>query len=484
MTLEQYLYKMRVSTSRLLNMKIGWTIFFAVIVLLWTLVLFNSLLVNLEGKEILVDEVDISFFTYPLLAFNLVFVITGMFILGFFLFAFPKAIERQKLAKEILSKKSVHRDAFHPNGNISDILCSIIIPAHNEEKVIKETITQALLQTHSNIEIIVICHNCTDKTLARCKEAADPKVFAYELNTKNSGKGIALNYGVILARGNYILVLDGDGKLNRTFVEDILPMFEQGNFAAVQGRYIPSNREYNLLTRLLGLEGDLWSSPFMTIRSVIENRTPLGGTGYIIRKSALISVGGFRNHLVDDYELTFRLLRNKFRIGFAPLSINYDEKPPALNMMFNQRGRWLRGFLNLLKQRVAEPRDFLGNLFWVNPLGSFINLIMLSIMAFSSLHQLLFHFYPFSFAYIPFNYWLILMGVNFVLSAAVLVRLYGWTGLKYSILLPIYAMFTNYYLVVGIKSFFIKSWGETKTEHGFRIMEELITQMPIMKSIK
>jgi len=461
----------------------GWTVFFAVIIILWSLVLYNSLLVNLEGKEILVDQVDISFFTYPLLAFNLVFMVIGLFILGFFLFAYPKAIERQKLAKET-SAKSIHRDAFQLKSTVSDLLCSIIIPAHNEEKVIKETISECLLQTHSNIEIIVICHNCTDRTFARCKEETDPRVFAYELHTKSSGKGIALNYGVILARGSYVLVLDGDGKLNKTFIDDILPMFEQDKFAAVQGRYIPSNREYNLLTRLLGLEGDLWSSPFMTIRSVLDNRTPLGGTGYIIKKNALIAVGGFRNHLVDDYELTFRLLRNKYRIGFAPLSINYDEKPPTLNIMFNQRGRWVKGFLNLLKQRVAEPRDFLGNLFWVNPLTSFVNLITLSIMAYSSLHQLFFHFYPFSFAYISFNFWLILMGLNFVLSAAVLVRLYGRTGFKYSILLPIYAMFTNYYLVAGIKSFFIKSWGESKTEHGFKITEELTTQLPIMKSIK
>lgn len=474
---------MRVDTSNLLNMNIRWTSLLAAIIILWLLVLYNSLLVNLEGKEILVDEVDISFVTYPLLAFNLVFVVTGLFILVFFLFAYPKAIKRQKLEKENYSKL-IHRDAFQPKNTISDLMCSIIIPAHNEEKVIKETISECLLQTHSNIEIIVICHNCTDRTFARCKEETDPRVFAYELNTKSSGKGIALNYGVILSRGNHLLVLDADGRLNKTFIDDMLPMFQEANFAAVQGRYVPSNREYNLLTRLLGLEGDLWSSPFMTMRSVLENRTPLGGTGYMIKKDVLLSVGGFRNHLVDDYELTFRLLRNKYRIGFAPLSINYDEKPPTLNIMYNQRGRWVRGFINLLKQRVAEPRDFLGNLFWVNPLTSFVNLIMLSIMGFSSLHQLFFHFYPFSFAYIPFNFWLILMGLNFVLSAAVLVRLYGRTGFKYSILLPVYAIFTNYYLVVGIKSFFIKSWGESKTEHGFRITEEFVTQLPIMKSIK
>ena len=464
-------------------MNLGWTVFFFIIILLWSLVLFSSLWLNLEGKEILVDQLDISFITYPLLAFNLVFVIVGLFVLGFFQIVYPKSIQKQNQAKESVVR-SIHRDAFHQGDTISNFLCSIIIPAHNEEKVIRETISQCLSQTHSNVEIIIICHNCTDRTYAISKQETDPRVAVYELDTKNSGKGLALNYGTILARGNHLLILDGDGKLNKTFIDDMLPMFEKGNFAAVQCRYVPSNREYNLITRLLSLEGDLWSSPFMSIRSVFENRTPLGGTGYIIKKDVLLKIGGFRNHLVDDYELTFRLLRNKYRIGYAPLSINYDEKPPSLSIMFNQRGRWLRGFLNLLKQRVAEPKDFLGNLFWLNPLTSFVNLLTLSIMAFSSIHQLIFHYYPFKFSYIPFNLWLYLIGLNFVLSTAVLVRLYGWKGFKYASLLPVYLMFSNYYLVVGIKSFFIKSWEKSKTEHGFRITEEISSYAPIMKSIK
>ena len=127
----------------------------------------------------------------------------------------------------------------------------------------------------------------------------------------------------------------------------------------------------------------------MTARSIFGKRCPLGGTGYIIRKDALENVGLFANHLVDDFELTFRLLRNNYKIAFAPLSVDYDEKPPTLDIMFRQRSRWAKGFLNLLKGRITEPSDLLGHLSWLWPIATIASLVMLMIPVFiNSLHAL------------------------------------------------------------------------------------------------
>ena len=97
---------------------------------------------------------------------------------------------------------------------------------------------------------------------------------AFELNTKESGKGIALNFGLEKASGNLIMILDGDGILSNDFVEKALPLFED-KYAAVQGRYIPSNRDYSLITKLLSIEGDLWSTPYMTALEVFLKRDVL-----------------------------------------------------------------------------------------------------------------------------------------------------------------------------------------------------------------
>src|SRR4029077_6855585 len=97
-------------------------------------------------------------------------------------------------------------------------LCSIIIAARNEDSVIRTTVTDCLKQTYRNIEVIVVCHNCNDNTYEEAKKVYDKRVYALDYQTKEAGKGIALNYGVEQSKGKYILILDADGLLTDDFI--------------------------------------------------------------------------------------------------------------------------------------------------------------------------------------------------------------------------------------------------------------------------
>jgi cellulose synthase/poly-beta-1,6-N-acetylglucosamine synthase-like glycosyltransferase len=433
----------------------AWIAFFFAIIALWVLVLTSTIYPWINGIEILVNtEVDLLYFTLPILGFNLIYVFMLIVIFAVYLATYGSVRKYQMKMK----KKAAAA------GGKSD-LCSIVIPARNEESVIKRTVLNCLQQTYQNVEVIVVCHNCTDKTYEEAK-VEDSRVKVFDLRTKEAGKGIALNYGVEKASGKYILVLDSDGLLTRDFIENAVPLFDD-NYAAVQGRYIPSNRNFNFVTRMLAMEGDLWSTPFMTIRSHFGRRTPLGGTGYIVRKDILTKVGKFVNHLVDDYELTFRLLRSGYRIAFAPLSINYDEKPPTLTFMLRQRSRWGRGFMALLGRRIAERSDIIGNIYWLTPIAAIAGLVMLLIPAFAAVHYLVFDYYPYTYAYIPLNTWLVLIGVLCCLQTAVLVKEYGSRGFVYAGQILVLIPFSQYWFVSIIKAFTVKSWANTKTTHGF-----------------
>ena len=434
----------------------GWIAFFFVIIGLWALVLTSTIYPYFYGIEILVDtQVDLTYVTLPILGFNLVYVLMLIFIFAMYLGTYGKVRKYQTQMKKTASEK------FHTQTE----LCSIVIPARNEEGVIKRTILNCLQQTYQNIEVIVVAHNCSDKTVDEAK-VEDPRVKVFTLETKEAGKGIALNYGVSKSSGNYILVLDGDGLLTRDFIENALPLFDE-NYAAVQGRFIASNRNFNFITKMLAIEGDLWSTPFMSMRSHFGKRCPLGGTGYIVRKDILMKVGMFANHLVDDYELSFRLLRNGYRIAFAPLSVNYDEKPPTLSFMLRQRARWGRGFMGLLRTKVAEGSDIIGHIYWLNPIAAVSGLIMLLIPAIAAAHYLIFDYYPYTYTYIPFSIWLGLTGALFALQTAVLVREYGRRGLVYAAQIPALTPFSHYWFVSFMKAFTVKSWANTKTTHGF-----------------
>ncbi|HXG06659.1 MAG TPA: glycosyltransferase family 2 protein [Nitrososphaera sp.] len=433
-----------------------WISFFFIIIALWALVLTATLYPYVYGTEILVNtEVDLTYFTLPILGFNLIYVFMLILIFALYIVTYGRVRRYQLRMKENASQK------FRTQSEI----CSIIIPARNEESVIKRTVLNCLQQTYQNIEVIVVAHNCSDRTFEEAK-VEDPRVKVFRLDTKEAGKGIALNYAVAKSSGNYILVLDSDGLLTRDFIENALPLFDD-NYAAVQGRYIASNRNYNFVTRMLALEGDLWSTPFMTMRSHFGRRTPLGGTGYIVRKDILTNVGMFANHLVDDYELTFRLLRKGYRIAFAPLSINYDEKPPTLSFMFRQRARWGKGFIDLLGMRVAEGPDIIGHIYWLNPLAAICGLVMLMVPAFAAIHYLIYDYYPYIYTYIPLSIWFVLTGVLFALQTVVLLRQYGRRGLVYSAQIPALTPFSHYWFVSFLKAFTIKSWANTKTMHGF-----------------
>lgn len=344
-------------------------------------------------------------------------------------------------------------------------LVSIIIPARNEEAVIKRTIASCLAQTFGNLEVIVVCHNCSDGTFQQA-QSQDPRVFPYDFRTDEAGKGLALNFGVSKAKGEYILVLDSDGIMNPDFTTNALPYFDKG-FAAVQGKIVASNREYNRNTKLLALEGDLYSTPFMTVRSLFEKRAPLGGTGLVISRDALMRAGGFKNALIDDFELSFRFFRFGERIAFAPLCIVYDEKPPKLDLIIRQRSRWVKGHFDLLKEKVPESRDLFGNIYWLNPIFMLAGLASLAVMSTAILSYIFLGQMPFKFSFLPIVAWIVLTLSSMALQIFLLTKELGIRGLRYAGYVALLAVYSNYWYVSLVKSFFVKSWATTKTSHGF-----------------
>jgi cellulose synthase/poly-beta-1,6-N-acetylglucosamine synthase-like glycosyltransferase len=177
-----------------------WIAFFFIVIAVWVLVLTASIYPRIYGIEILVDpDIDLTYFTLPILGFNLIYVFMLITIFTLYLGAYSSVRKYQLKMKERVS------DRFRNQME----LCSIIIPARNEESVIKRTVLDCLKQTYQKIEIIVICHNCSDRTYDEAK-VDDPRVKVFDLQTNEAGKGIALNFGVEKSSGNYIMVLDSD----------------------------------------------------------------------------------------------------------------------------------------------------------------------------------------------------------------------------------------------------------------------------------
>ncbi len=105
------------------------------------------------------------------------------------------------------------------------IQTSFIIPCFNYGQYLPEAIQSVLDQTYQDFEIIVVDDGSTDELTKKVlAEINYPKVRV--IHQENKGLPVARNVGIREAKGEFIVPLDADDKLDPTYLEKCLWMFE------------------------------------------------------------------------------------------------------------------------------------------------------------------------------------------------------------------------------------------------------------------
>ena len=128
--------------------------------------------------------------------------------------------------------------------------CSILIPAHNEEKVIANTIEAmlALDYPRDKLEIIVINDGSTDATkeIIGRYGAIDSRVVLFDVPAGQGGKGKsrALNLGLQRATSNIIAIYDADNTPDRNALRYLVAqLISNPDLGAVIGKFRTVNRK-------------------------------------------------------------------------------------------------------------------------------------------------------------------------------------------------------------------------------------------------
>lgn len=108
-------------------------------------------------------------------------------------------------------------------------LVSIIVPAYNVEKYIKECVISILHQTHTKIELILVDDGSKDSTPAIIDKLACIDNRIRVIHKQNGGVSAARNIGIEVSKGQYITFVDGDDYLTSDYVEYMLSLIEQEN---------------------------------------------------------------------------------------------------------------------------------------------------------------------------------------------------------------------------------------------------------------
>ena len=110
---------------------------------------------------------------------------------------------------------------------------SIIIPACQEENYIEKTLSS--LPARKDVEVIVVCNGCTDKTAEKAKKYAS----ILQLKERNVSK--ARNEGAQNAKGNILIFLDADTELTKGCLEAIEKTLQK--HAAGTCKVLPDNKK-------------------------------------------------------------------------------------------------------------------------------------------------------------------------------------------------------------------------------------------------
>ncbi|SMG16544.1 glycosyltransferase family 2 protein [Dethiosulfovibrio salsuginis] len=102
-------------------------------------------------------------------------------------------------------------------------MISIIIPTHNSERFLLNTIKSLQMQTDQNFEIVFVDDNSNDSTLHLIKEfkLKNKEKVQILASPQNIGPGGARNLGIKSAKGEFILFLDSDDTLTSNAIEKL-----------------------------------------------------------------------------------------------------------------------------------------------------------------------------------------------------------------------------------------------------------------------
>ena len=235
-------------------------------------------------------------------------------------------------------------------------LISIITVCLNSEKTLEQCIQSVLLQTYSNIEYIVIDGNSTDRTVELIKKYED--VVDYFLSEPDRGLYHALNKGLELATGDYILILNSDDWYEKDCVESLVKAKKYAGTSFVSA---------------LAQHVDQAGKPVQVLRSMpydasLRLRMPLRHETMLLSADIYNTIGPYDEsyRIIADFHLTTRLFENGYTHYEIPRPLlnfrNTGVSSVNLDTLFVERKMLIKSQFPFLDPKDEEMFGNLGRL--------------------------------------------------------------------------------------------------------------------------
>jgi len=229
---------------------------------------------------------------------------------------------------------------------------AIIIPARNEEFVIKHLLDSIKNQDYPNelYETFVIPNNCTDNT----KEVAiqsGAKVLNCKKTIKNKGDVLRVAFQKLRKNKNIdaYIIFDADNIVHHEFLQKMNDVLCEG-YEVAQGNRDSKNPHDNWISSSFSIY--FWIQNFFYNRSrmFMKGSATISGTGFMVKKSVIDEDGFDTSSLTEDLEFTIQCALNGRDIAYVEDAITFDEQTSNFWHSIHQRSRWTSGSYQCLKK--------------------------------------------------------------------------------------------------------------------------------------
>jgi len=244
---------------------------------------------------------------------------------------------------------------------------SAILAGYNEEAAIVSAIESLIETAWPGLEIIVVDDGSEDRTWDLARPYAERGAIRLLRNSAASGRGgkpSAMNLGLRMAKGEFLVFLDVDTSFDRDLLRHLIGPFHDPEVGVVAGNVKVRNVDASLWTRMQAVE-------YLLAIGLNKRWLDLFGTNYIAsgacaayRRTTLTAVQGFDVATAEDLDNSLKARKAGWKLVFAPLAIATTDAPETLRQLVRQRMRWdrdlvrvaFRKHLDLLDARRFQPR--------------------------------------------------------------------------------------------------------------------------------
>lgn len=238
---------------------------------------------------------------------------------------------------------------------------TLLVPVYREADVLPD-----LIQALSNLDYpatkldIKVLFEADDEQTINAFKAINPPVQFQAVTVPSAlprTKPKACNYGLIHARGEYVVIFDAEDLPDRDQLKRVLVAFARvpEDVVCIQTKLNYYNRSQNLLTRWFTVEYSMWFDLFLPGLDASRAPIPLGGTSNHFKKSALVEAGAWDPfNVTEDADLGVRIFKRGYRTAIVD-STTYEEANSQLYNWLRQRSRWIKGYMQTWLVHMRNP---------------------------------------------------------------------------------------------------------------------------------